>query len=102
MKKIPIYQADAFTDHPFSGNPAAVCPLEEWLPDQTMQLIAMENNLAKPHLSYRMKVLIIFVGSHHPSKLIFVAMQHLLLLLCILNYSNIPVKRYVSFQKADG
>jgi len=47
MKKIPVYQADAFTDHPFSGNPAAVCPLEEWLPDQTMQLIAMENNLAE-------------------------------------------------------
>ncbi len=47
MKKIPIYQADAFTDKPFHGNPAAVCPLQEWLPDSTMQLIAMENNLAE-------------------------------------------------------
>lgn len=44
---IPIYQADAFTDKLFGGNPAAVCPLEEWLPDTTMQNIAMENNLAE-------------------------------------------------------
>ena len=45
--KIPIYQADAFTDQLFGGNPAAICPLEEWLPDETMQKIAVENNLAE-------------------------------------------------------
>lgn len=44
---IPIYQADAFTDKLFGGNPAAVCPLTEWLPDATMQQIAIENNLAE-------------------------------------------------------
>lgn len=44
---IPIYQADAFTDQLFGGNPAAVCPLTEWLPDTLMQQIAMENNLAE-------------------------------------------------------
>lgn len=44
---IPIYQADAFTSHLFGGNPAAVCPLTEWLPDETMQKIATENNLAE-------------------------------------------------------
>lgn len=44
---IPIYQADAFTDKLFGGNPAAVCPLEEWLPDETMQKIAIENNLSE-------------------------------------------------------
>ena len=44
---IPIYQADAFTDRLFSGNPAAVCPLTEWLPDNMMQQIAIENNLAE-------------------------------------------------------
>jgi len=44
---IPIYQADAFTDTLFGGNPAAVCPLMEWLPDATMQKIAVENNLAE-------------------------------------------------------
>ena len=44
---IPIYQADAFTSHLFGGNPAAICPLTEWLPDEVMQKIAVENNLAE-------------------------------------------------------
>ena len=44
---IPIYQVDAFTLGPFSGNPAAVCPLDAWLDDATMQNIAAENNLAE-------------------------------------------------------
>jgi PhzF family phenazine biosynthesis protein len=44
---IPIYQADAFTDKLFGGNPAAICPLQEWLPDETMKKIAVENNLAE-------------------------------------------------------
>ena len=42
-----IYQLDAFTQKIFFGNPAAVCPLEAWLPDDVMQKIAMENNLAE-------------------------------------------------------
>ena len=42
-----IYQLDAFTDRLFAGNPAAVIPLTEWLPDEQMQLIASENNLAE-------------------------------------------------------
>ena len=45
--KIKIYQIDAFADKIFSGNPAAVCPLDKWLPDETLQNIAMENNLAE-------------------------------------------------------
>lgn len=44
---IPIYQVDAFTMGPFTGNPAAVCPLDAWLDDRTMQSIAAENNLAE-------------------------------------------------------
>lgn len=44
---IRIYQIDAFADKMFSGNPAAVCPLDNWLPDETLQNIAMENNLAE-------------------------------------------------------
>jgi PhzF family phenazine biosynthesis protein len=44
---IPIYQVDAFTLGPFSGNPAAVCPLDTWLGDEYMQNIAAENNLAE-------------------------------------------------------
>lgn len=47
VMRIPIYQVDAFTDRLFGGNPAAVCPLGEWLPDELMQRIAAENNLAE-------------------------------------------------------
>ncbi len=47
MKKIKIYQVDAFANKLFSGNPAAVCPLDDWLPDETMQSIALENNLSE-------------------------------------------------------
>ena len=39
----PIYQVDAFTDKLFSGNPACVVPLDEWLPDEQLMLIAAEN-----------------------------------------------------------
>lgn len=45
--KIRLYQIDAFTERVFGGNPAAVCPLDQWLPDALMQQIAMENNLAE-------------------------------------------------------
>lgn len=45
--RLPIYQVDAFTEELFGGNPAAVCPLEQWLPDATMQAIAAENNLSE-------------------------------------------------------
>jgi PhzF family phenazine biosynthesis protein len=45
--RIPIYQIDAFTGKLFSGNPAAVCPLESWLDDETMQAIGAENNLSE-------------------------------------------------------
>ena len=44
---IPFFQIDAFAAEVFSGNPAAVCPLEEWLDEKTMQLIARENNLSE-------------------------------------------------------
>lgn len=47
MHRIPIYQVDAFTGAVFGGNPAAVCPLPEWLPDETLQAIAAENNLSE-------------------------------------------------------
>ena len=47
MPLFPIYQVDAFTRKRFGGNPAAVVPLDNWLPDETMQSIAAENNLAE-------------------------------------------------------
>jgi PhzF family phenazine biosynthesis protein len=42
-----IYQVDAFADRIFQGNPAAVVPLANWLPDEILQRIAMENNLSE-------------------------------------------------------
>lgn len=47
MTEIPFYQVDAFTSRPFAGNPAAVCPLEAWLPDEVLLAIAAENNLSE-------------------------------------------------------
>jgi PhzF family phenazine biosynthesis protein len=44
---IPCFQIDAFSARPFAGNPAAVCPLEHWLPDGLMQSIAAENALSE-------------------------------------------------------
>lgn len=44
---LKIYQLDAFTDKIFGGNPAAVIPLNDWLSDELMQKIALENNLAE-------------------------------------------------------
>lgn len=45
--ELTIYQVDAFAEKVFEGNPAAVVPLENWLPDETMQKIALENNLSE-------------------------------------------------------
>ncbi|MEM8952735.1 MAG: PhzF family phenazine biosynthesis protein [Verrucomicrobiota bacterium] len=45
--KIPIFQVDAFAERVFEGNPAAVCLLDSWLPDATLQAIAEENNLSE-------------------------------------------------------
>ena len=45
--KLETFQVDAFTKKPFGGNPAAVVPLDTWLPDETMLKIAAENNLSE-------------------------------------------------------
>jgi predicted PhzF superfamily epimerase YddE/YHI9 len=45
--ELPLYQVDAFASRPFTGNPAAVIPLKEWIADSLMQGIAMENNLSE-------------------------------------------------------
>lgn len=47
MKQLRLFQIDAFASDVFRGNPAAVCPLEDWLDDATLQAIAQENNLAE-------------------------------------------------------
>jgi len=45
--KLTLFQVDAFANQLFTGNPAGVVPLENWLPDNLMQQIALENNLAE-------------------------------------------------------
>jgi PhzF family phenazine biosynthesis protein len=47
MTNLRLVQVDAFADRPFTGNPAAVVPLDAWLPDEILQAIAMENNLSE-------------------------------------------------------
>jgi PhzF family phenazine biosynthesis protein len=47
MSQLRLFQIDAFSNRVFRGNPAAVCPLENWLDDVTLQAIAQENNLAE-------------------------------------------------------
>ena len=47
LLKVPFYQVDAFADRPFAGNPAAICPLQHWLPDDLLQAVAAENNLSE-------------------------------------------------------
>lgn len=47
MDRLPLYQINAFTQSVFGGNPAGVCPLEKWLPDQLLQAIAKENNYSE-------------------------------------------------------
>ena len=47
MPEMRLVQVDAFADRPFTGNPAAVVPLDAWLADETMQAIAEENNLSE-------------------------------------------------------
>jgi PhzF family phenazine biosynthesis protein len=44
---LPFFQVDAFAERPLTGNPAAVMPLERWLPDEQLQAIAAENNLSE-------------------------------------------------------
>ena len=45
--QLDIFQIDAFSDRQFGGNPAAILPLQSWLPDETLLAIAEENNLAE-------------------------------------------------------
>jgi PhzF family phenazine biosynthesis protein len=47
MTELKLIQVDAFADRPFTGNPAAVMPLDAWLPDEVLQAIANENNLSE-------------------------------------------------------
>ncbi len=52
---LTLYQIDAFTDKLFGGNPAAVIPLQEWIDDELMQKIALENNLSETVFLFHVK-----------------------------------------------
>ena len=73
--ELSIYQIDAFSTCVFEGNPAAVCPLDEWLPDETMQSIAEENNLSETAFLSLKMMAFIFDGLHRQARWIYVAMQ---------------------------
>jgi len=53
MKKYKLYQVDAFTNKLFGGNPVAICPLTEWMDQDLMQKIAMENKIPCPYSNGR-------------------------------------------------
>ena len=55
MKVMKQYVVDAFTDKVFAGNPAAICIMEQWLPDETMQKIAIENKLSETAFAVKEK-----------------------------------------------
>jgi PhzF family phenazine biosynthesis protein len=64
--EVPFYQVDAFTRQAFSGNPAAVLPLEEWPTDAILQSIAQENNLSETAFSFLPRPPFHFGGSPLP------------------------------------
>ena len=64
MERIKIFQVDAFTNNLFSGNPAAVCLLDNWLPDEVMQSIALENNLSETAFLIKKKINFFLGGLH--------------------------------------
>ena len=85
---IPIYQVDAFTQGPFSGNPAAVCPLDDWLDDATLLSIAAENNLSETAFIVPNDSGTIFAGSLPRSKSTSAATQRWPLLTSSLTTSS--------------
>ncbi len=72
---IPQFIVDAFTDTVFKGNPAAVCLLDKWLSDDTLQNIAKENNLSETAFTVKMISLRITLVLLPVEKSICAAMQ---------------------------
>ncbi len=79
---LQIFQLDAFTSRPFGGNPAAVVPLDAWLPDSLMQEIALENNLSETAFFVKTVTLTTSAGSRRHLRSISAGTQRLQALTC--------------------
>lgn len=62
MQEIDFYLVDAFSDTSFGGNPAAVCPLKEWLPDETLLKMAQQHNQSETAFSSAVKGALSYAG----------------------------------------
>lgn len=70
------YIVDAFTNKPFSGNPAAVCVMDKWPSEESMMKLAMENNLSETAFIVKEKTDIISVDLHLGQKSNYAVMPH--------------------------
>ena len=68
LVKLDLYQIDAFANKIFEGNPAAVIPLDQWLPNEVMQSIAQENNLSETAFFVNRLMILISDGLHQIGK----------------------------------
>lgn len=101
MKRLKLYQVDAFANAIFRGNPAAVCPLEQWLSDDLMQSIASENNLSETAFFVR-------AGEHYEirwftpnTEVSLCGHATLASAFVIFNHLNHPAP-YITFQSKSG
>lgn len=62
MQEIDFYLVDAFSNTTFGGNPAAVCPLKEWLPDETLLKMAQQHNQSETAFSSALKEALSYAG----------------------------------------
>lgn len=77
MQEIDFYLVDAFSDKTFGGNAAAVCPLEAWLPDETLLKMAQQHNQSETAFLYAPTVGLNCAGLPRSMKLTCAAMLRL-------------------------
>jgi len=91
MQEIDFYLVDAFSDKTFGGNAAAVCPLEEWLPDETLLKMAQQHNQSETAFFVRTDGGLSCAGLLRCAKLTFAAMPRLRHLMSSLNTWITPI-----------
>lgn len=102
MQPIDFYMVDAFADTTFAGNAAAVCPLTEWLADETLLKMAKQHNQSETAFLSSLTMASSYAGLPLKRKLICVAMQRLLLRMSFLNTLIILTRRYISPRVLSG